>query len=170
MYADELIKRLQNKEVGCHFGHMYAGAICYADDTAILSPSVKGLQKMLSICEEYGAEFDVLYNDKKTKCIKFSRSRTMSDFSVYLNGNLLECVPIVNHLGIKLSFNFDEKVELSHKRGDFIGRCNYILNNTGQFPVLFNQNYYNRIAVICTAARLGIWLIQIFTTYVHHGI
>ena len=89
---------------------------------------------MLSICEEYGAEFDVQYNDKKTKCIKFSRSRTMSDFSVYLNGNLLECVPIVNHLGIKLSFNFDEKVELSHKRGDFIGRCNYILNKYRSVP------------------------------------
>ena len=86
IYADELIKRLQSLNVGCHIGHLYAGVICYADDTAVLIPSIKGLQKMLWVCEDFGADYDTLYNERKIKCIRFTQNKAMSEILVYLNG------------------------------------------------------------------------------------
>ena len=38
----------------------------------ILSPSAKGLQKLLNICSEYGEEHDIMSNHKKTGMYVFS--------------------------------------------------------------------------------------------------
>ena len=52
----------------------------------------------------------------------------MDDLIVYLNDNSRDCTPAINHLGIVLTINLNEKEGLSYKRGDFIGHCNDILN------------------------------------------
>ena len=133
VYADELLKRLQCAGIGCHIGHMYAGTLCYADDTALLCPSIKGLQKMLDICEEFGKEYDVLFNERKTACICFARDHQMKEFHVTLNGHVLNCETSVKHLGIITSFNLDDALDINAKRGDLIGRCNHILNKYKSF-------------------------------------
>ncbi len=61
-------------------GHIFAGALCFADDMKLLSPTKNGLQKMIDICKEFGIEFDVNYNVKKTVAICFSRSKEMIQF------------------------------------------------------------------------------------------
>jgi len=38
----------------------------YADDLILLSPSIDGLQGMLILCTVYGANFDIIFNVKKT--------------------------------------------------------------------------------------------------------
>ena len=40
----------------------------------LLSPSLQGLQYMVNICEEYGKEFHVTFNDKKTTGMVFGAS------------------------------------------------------------------------------------------------
>ena len=35
-------------------GHMFMGAFSYADDISLLSPSIHGLQSIISICEKFG--------------------------------------------------------------------------------------------------------------------
>ncbi len=71
-YADELMKRLEMSGLGCYIGHIFVGTLCYADDMKFLSPTRKGLQKMFDICKEFGIEFDVNSNKKKTMAICFS--------------------------------------------------------------------------------------------------
>ena len=39
--------------IGCHIGRTYWGVFCYADDLAIVSPTLFGLRQMIEICEEY---------------------------------------------------------------------------------------------------------------------
>ncbi len=41
----------------------------YADDLAIISPSAKGLQRLLDICAGYGQSHDILFNDGTTVCM-----------------------------------------------------------------------------------------------------
>ena len=53
IYVDDLILKLQASHRGCYFANLFAAALFYADDMAILVPSVKGLQSLLTICEEY---------------------------------------------------------------------------------------------------------------------
>ena len=51
--------------------HIYAGALSYADDITLLCPSVWGLNEMLKICNKYRLENNIIFNSKKTVCIKF---------------------------------------------------------------------------------------------------
>ncbi len=45
VYADELMKSLELSGLGCCIGHIFAGALYYADGMKLLSPTRKGLQK-----------------------------------------------------------------------------------------------------------------------------
>ena len=55
---------------------------------------------MLKICEEYGIEYDVIYNATKTVCIYFSGRKYYSRDppDVFLNGSRLSWVKTVKHL------------------------------------------------------------------------
>ena len=124
IYADELLIRLNRAGIGCHVGHMFAGALCYADDMVLFCPSIKGLQMMITICSDFGVEYDVKYNDKKTVCMCFGNGKNMEDFKVLLNEKVLQCVESTKHLGITVTYNLSDSLEIRRKRGDFIGRVN----------------------------------------------
>ena len=42
IYTDGLLKRLLETGVDCHMGHHFSGALAYADDITLLSPSQSG--------------------------------------------------------------------------------------------------------------------------------
>ena len=43
------LEELSDSGVGCYWGHMFAGALCYADDIVILAPCASALRRMLEI-------------------------------------------------------------------------------------------------------------------------
>ncbi len=47
---DSLLAKLESSNLGCRVGDCYAGAIAYADDLILISPSRSALQKMLNLC------------------------------------------------------------------------------------------------------------------------
>ena len=49
VYLDGLLEELSESGVGCFWGHMFAGALCYADDIVILAPCTSALRLMLDI-------------------------------------------------------------------------------------------------------------------------
>ena len=53
VYLDDLLEDLSQSGVGCYWGHMFAGALCYADDLVLLAPCASALRHMLSICSYY---------------------------------------------------------------------------------------------------------------------
>ena len=42
IYLDILLERLKNNGVGCYIGDKFVGALAYADDLVLMSPSVRG--------------------------------------------------------------------------------------------------------------------------------
>ena len=50
---------------------MFLGALGYADDIVIMSPSIRGLNEMIRVCESYADEYSLLFNEQKTVAIKF---------------------------------------------------------------------------------------------------
>jgi len=52
-------------------GHRYSGALAYADDITLLSPSKSGLTILVDECERYAAEYDILFNGNKSKLLYF---------------------------------------------------------------------------------------------------
>ena len=127
LYMDTLLKRLESHGIGCHIGHYYYGALSYADDLALLCPSVSGLQEMLNICDEFSKEFDVQFNAKKTVSICFSRDRTPVNFSVSLQGTNLKCDSSVKYLGCFIEHNLSEATEIRIKKNDFVARTNSLI-------------------------------------------
>ena len=52
----------------------YMGNLGYADDVTLLRPSIRGLNRMLSICEDLGKEYVIKFNSKKSLCIKYGET------------------------------------------------------------------------------------------------
>ena len=71
VYVDELLIKLKSNGIGCHMGNQFVGALGYADDIILLCPTVAGLKKMISICEEYAKEHSIMFNGSKSKYLVF---------------------------------------------------------------------------------------------------
>ena len=76
LYMDRLSVRLSKTKVGCALGKIMVNHPAYADDLVIVSPSTKGLQKLLNICSEYGEEHDIMFNHTKNGMFVFSSQRS----------------------------------------------------------------------------------------------
>ena len=51
-------------------GHRLSGALAYADDITLLSPSRSGMAILVKVCEKYAAEYDIILVVKRVNyCI-----------------------------------------------------------------------------------------------------
>ena len=73
VYIDELFTRIRKSGYGCHVGHITYAVFVYADDVKLLSPTIRGLQKLLEICETFAQEYNVTFNAEKTQCIRYGK-------------------------------------------------------------------------------------------------
>ena len=61
---------LSKSKVGCFIGDIFkAPWHIYADDTVLCKPSATALRKMLVICDKHALDFDMAFNDDKSKCL-----------------------------------------------------------------------------------------------------
>ena len=61
VYLDDLLSSLKTLGVGCHWDDHFVGALCYADDIALLAPSPSALRAMLYHCEQFAAARGLLF-------------------------------------------------------------------------------------------------------------
>lgn len=127
-YMDELISRLQRKGTGCWIGNYFCGSIAYADDLTLLSPTAAGLQCLLTVCEEYGAEYGMSYNPTKSHCVLFSKKKRNPP-DLMLNGQLLRWEKQAKHLGNVIACDLSEKADGRLKKSDLVGRVNVIVGS-----------------------------------------
>ena len=126
LYMDLLLERLKSTGVGCHVEGIFVGALAYADDLTILSPSLQSLQSMLNVCQDFGEAFSVSFNPNKTQCIQFCRGKEPGSYNISLDGKLLQWVKHVKHLGHIVSYDLSEANETNSKVGGFIYQVNFL--------------------------------------------
>ena len=97
LYMDILFLKLKEKRIGCFIGDMFFMAICYADDIAILAPSLSALKQMLKICDEFAVEYSLTFNMEKYQLIHYTRYLEIHD--IKHNGIFIKCHDYANHLG-----------------------------------------------------------------------
>ena len=73
-YIDDLLNALDDNGVGCYWKHHFVGAVCYADDVALLAPSPSALIIMLNTCIEFSDLHCLSFDAEKTQLIKFYKS------------------------------------------------------------------------------------------------
>ena len=60
-----MLQKQEDSGLGCHVGRTFAGAFGYADDLALVSPSLSRLRQMIQICEQYAMEYSIVFNPVK---------------------------------------------------------------------------------------------------------
>ena len=157
VYIDELLKRLERTGIGCMIGHEWFGALGYADDITLLCPSIQGLQELVNVCSDFGHEYDIIYNPKKSMCMTFSRKIIdNSKRCINLNGQKLKWVNHTKYLGNYITENLSESLEINKKRSDLIARLNSLLYRVGYATKDVLMKLLNANAHIVMVARHGI--------------
>ena len=133
IYMDTLLYKLKDLGNGCHIGHKFYGALAYADDLVLLSPSVKALQEMINLCEIFGTEYSLQFTERKTECIRFGEN-IKANPPIYMSGSKLQWKTQVKHLGNMISSDQNDASDIAYKRGIFYGNINKLLANLGSLP------------------------------------
>ena len=75
-YIDNLFTQLQHSGLGCHASCSYVGAFRYADDIALLAPSLQCVKQMISKCEKYASSHSITFNPNKSKLLFYNANLT----------------------------------------------------------------------------------------------
>ena len=104
VYTDGLLERLKNTGVGCHMGSRFVEALAYADDIILLAPCKSALSILIGVCENYAAEYDIMFNGDKSKLLFFKgRSSVMIPSEIMVNGQIVGVSDKAAHLGHTIS-------------------------------------------------------------------
>ena len=140
IYIDDLVDILMSLKVGCHLKDVFLSILLYADDMALTSPSLKGLQLLLSATEQYCKTWDIMLNAKKSKNMSFGKKHSLA--SLHLDGNAIDWVESWSYLGVILkshsSFNccIDKKVKSFYRSANGILRIDGRSNETVMLQLL----------------------------------
>ena len=137
IYIDQLLYDLKDSGYGCYVKNIFLGALSYADDITLVSPSIRGLNKMLKICEIFSVKFDITFNCKKSFCIKFGDPINTYE-QVFLNSTKIRWVDQIRHLGNYIDLKMNDEIDCRYKKSVFIGHVNKLVVNFShlQVPVL----------------------------------
>ena len=125
-YIDNLLSQLQHSGLGCHVGLSYAGAFGYADDIALLAPSLQCLKGMISICEEYARSHSITFNPNKSKLLCYNADLTGVVPQLYLNGEIIPVVESDKHLGNYILTNIHDR-NIIGSVSDLYQRSNWVI-------------------------------------------
>ena len=159
VYLDGLLSELEGSGVGCYWGAHFVGAVCYADDIALLAPCPSAMRTMLSVCEEYAVTHGLKFNPDKTQLIRFrSQSTFMYHDCISLDGVDLKFSNTVMHLGHLLSYNLDDTPDIIRVTKDLNRNANFVLctfNSTDPFVKCFLIKAYCLSLYDCTLWSLS---------------
>jgi hypothetical protein len=134
VYFDVLLGNLSLPGIGCHIGLFFVGALAYADDLVLLAPTANAMRSMLHVCDVYAAQYNVLFNANKSKCIcchPIGISKFYSRFSCYpsffIGSQLIEFVARWPHLGHIITNDCDDSEDLNAKKRSLVGQINKII-------------------------------------------
>ena len=93
LYLDKFLIRLKNSNIRSSINGCYTGALSYADDITLSCPSIRGLNRMLEICNTFAAEHILIFNTKKSVGIKYGDPVCASE-TIYLGETKLDGSPV----------------------------------------------------------------------------
>ena len=127
VYVDGLSGLLNKLKVGCFSGFQLINHLFYADDFVLISPSIAGLRRLLLICESFAIKNDIIFNEGKSVLMRFSKTNLSFDpGSVSLNNTPLIWQERVKYLGVILTCNLCDRIEIESLLRNFYAKANTI--------------------------------------------
>ena len=90
----------------------------YADDLSLISPSSSGFQHLLNICSNYGLDFNIKYNAKKSMVL-ICRTKDDSELRFphfYLSGQTVNVAKSAKYLGHIIADTLDDDEDMYRQR------------------------------------------------------
>jgi len=134
IYIDDLHVSLSQLGVGCYNAGNFVGAIVYADDIVLISPTPLCMRKLLFSYESYANEFDIIFNSSKSKFLVCIPGKLRSMFNnlnlngclLYNGGKPIEKVTSYSHLGHIINCHSDDKDDVLQRRCYFTVQANNV--------------------------------------------
>lgn len=118
---------LKSLKLGCHVGMEFAGAYGYADDVALIAPTLVALKEMIKVSESYAKSYHITFNPKKSKLICYNCDVSNVP-NVYLNDVSVPIAEHDKHLGNYISTNVYDRNITGHII-DLYQRSNNVIND-----------------------------------------
>ena len=98
---------------------------------AIMAPSANALQVLLNHCDEYARCHDIIYNVKKTvcMCIRPKKFRCDLNIDIRLSGYVLKYVSTCKYLGVFISNDRKDDLDVRNQTRNLYSRGNIIIRN-----------------------------------------
>ena len=124
---------------------MWFGCCAYADDLCLMASNRDVLQKMVTICQDYGYEHNLVFSTdpdpkkSKTKCVNYSTYKQQCP--VILDGKPLPWVDRVEHLGHIFQSNGSMEADACRARASFMSRADDNLLDSQPHQALYNAMF-----------------------------
>ena len=139
IYIEKLLIDITNERLGIQLNNRHIAVIGYADDILLISHSKKNINRMLSICEKFGEDWEIAWNPKKTQAMvvngQFDKNNT--HIKIKFCENVIEEVDKLKYLEViidtKLSTtgHIEERIQKA-RRSTYaltaLGICSQYLN------------------------------------------
>ena len=91
----------------------------YADDIALFSPSVKGLQKLLDMCFTYGCSHDIQFNPSKSVVMYIDSRKLGAARPMVIGSDQLNFVSYYTYLGHIICDDLSDEFDMKAKARQF---------------------------------------------------
>jgi len=134
IYIDDIVNLVNKQGIGCFMHHVCASIILYADDILLMSPSVTGLQKLLSVVESELNALGMFLNSSKSVCMRIGpQCQTVCTNLLALNGHQLCWVKELRYLGVYFVSSCKFKCSLDEAKKSFFRSFNAVYGRVGRF-------------------------------------
>ena len=142
IFIDDLIDRVKSSNTGCFLSFICCCVFLYADDILLLSPSITGLQALLTVCERELDDLDMRINVTKSSCVRFgSRYNEPCVELVSNHGGVIHWANSCRYLGVELVGGRSLRCSFDNLKSRFFRAFNAIYGKVGRFasdPVLLS--------------------------------
>ena len=129
IYVDDLSIILNHFKIGCVVSDMIINHLMYADDLVLISPSSAGLQILINACHQYGLQYDIKFNSKKSAIMPFlsTDKKKLRIPPFELDHESIPVVDRYTYLGHILSSDGSDDRDIQRQRGKVYAQGNSIL-------------------------------------------
>ena len=139
-------------------GHRFSGALAYADDITLLSPSRSGMAILVKVCEKYAAEYDIIFNSKKSQLLHFrGRHCCTINKGIEINGQHVNISSSAIYLGHTIS-SVDRSEIVKSAINNFWRHFNMFMSNFSSLSASMRNALFNQFC--CSFYGSPLWLLK----------
>lgn len=145
LYTEELLIELKSSGVGCHIGQTFVGAIGYADDISLQSPTISGLNIMLKVAQSFSETHFIKFNSSKFQLVIHECKKSRIDKNIVLNfdGNAITPQHNAVHLGHIIGGQDCQEQRVMAAIGDLYKRTNLLMSRFSFCSTFIRYKLFN---------------------------